>query len=1115
MKYLLHISDLHLVENPQWNNMKNAILDNIRKKLDNVKKGDKLLVLGGDFHFYGKSFDEASKFLPCLFNAMEIDADKDVFLVPGNHDIKAVDKDRREDRIANISRNPASLKDRVKEFFPDYGEFCTFVRSLGIYPPETDEYDPVRVHVRTWRNQLHILHLNTTLIANGKTKKDQMLDANTATGELIRQSLREDGLPVIALGHNSFYDLHSSAQNLLRGVFYQESVSAYLCGDRHKRDTDEKKKVIELKRGTAAPKIPNIVCYRSSTDEHDKYSDFGMIWHIWDETKHEVQLEYLRWDENDQAELKSDGIDTYILKGKKSFDHSLLKNPHIDKVAKQAYERNMTSQVCDAILSQSEQLSETGFPFTDLCTYISNSREQYPLMIKGDPGYGKSTLMSSLYLVYLRNLSSPNKNAVIIIDTHSFDKYSIDKGKELLKKELAQIRNEVNNDTLFFIDGINEFQRNKQVLQKILLNEMFIWSKQGARFILSVGTDKKKELPVDQNTDQLNYFKKKCKTIIQLTPWDTNGRHIAKLIKTIYSLYCLKPNDKINSQAIPNFIHFYKLLDGNYVSFRTVIFLIKKYIQYKNNQLDEVFFSQSCGCLLLDYFSRFLGEGNLQILSRQTYAYLLNNNSSFPIGRKSTQYRSSAIRDFLFSYNFVSILKCSSESQKLDFILTQRINRFVLDILIRKENQLQITNRIIEIYNLNRGERFRTKSQLAYLLGRMDDSEAKKCATSFLLEQYSFYRERIDTISSNEVLLFRSIGISLLQLGNRDIRTDFLTKLIYNYHLRHVNRNFHVAYYTLSFNEINRYSLDDDSILTQDHYKYLISFLIRSITDKKISTASPPFVSILTLIDLEIWNYEYRFNESYNLSTDFLNILESVPDNNTLDDSSLTEYIANIKKLIVSQNIYSDLMEKMYLLKTTLRAGWLEEGRDLPVDKVKLPESVAEHTWACCLLAQIFLPENPQNCELLGLDSSNLQEAYCLDKIIQMLLIHDLPEAITGDIPTWKKTDEDRKNERALMEKLEARSVFRYLGQLRSIKGLWDEYHSNSINARIAQDIDRIEPLVQLFIYRNLLSAPDLIAERDSWIEYAKDRISTAFGKHLFNFINNNLLLDQYFSRPT
>lgn len=66
-------------------------------------------------------------------------------------------------------------------------------------------------------------------------------------------------------------------------MFLQEYISAYLCGDRHQRNSVREENRIVLGKALSTVTIPNIVSYKSSTDEGDTYSDFGMIWHIWDE----------------------------------------------------------------------------------------------------------------------------------------------------------------------------------------------------------------------------------------------------------------------------------------------------------------------------------------------------------------------------------------------------------------------------------------------------------------------------------------------------------------------------------------------------------------------------------------------------------------------------------------------------------------------------------------------------------------------------------------------------------------------------------------------------------------------------------------------------------------
>jgi putative hydrolases of HD superfamily len=67
-------------------------------------------------------------------------------------------------------------------------------------------------------------------------------------------------------------------------------------------------------------------------------------------------------------------------------------------------------------------------------------------------------------------------------------------------------------------------------------------------------------------------------------------------------------------------------------------------------------------------------------------------------------------------------------------------------------------------------------------------------------------------------------------------------------------------------------------------------------------------------------------------------------------------------------------------LKNVLRHSYTSAGRR---------ESVAEHTWMLCLMAMLIFEE-------IALEVDQL-------RVLKMLIIHDLPEIITGDIPTFDK----------------------------------------------------------------------------------------------------------------
>ena len=124
-------------------------------------------------------------------------------------------------------------------------------------------------------------------------------------------------------------------------------------------------------------------------------------------------------------------------------------------------------------------------------------------------------------------------------------------------------------------------------------------------------------------------------------------------------------------------------------------------------------------------------------------------------------------------------------------------------------------------------------------------------------------------------------------------------------------------------------------------------------------------------------------------------------------------------------------------LKTTHRSAWTSAGE---------PESVAQHTWRLCLMAMVFAPSYP------GID---------FGRLIRMCIIHDLGEAIGGDVPAVEqvagspKAAQEREDLLTLLAPLPER--------LREeITGLWDEYEAAATpEARLAKALDKLETIMQ------------------------------------------------------
>lgn len=108
------------------------------------------------------------------------------------------------------------------------------------------------------------------------------------------------------------------------------------------------------------------------------------------------------------------------------------------------------------------------------------------------------------------------------------------------------------------------------------------------------------------------------------------------------------------------------------------------------------------------------------------------------------------------------------------------------------------------------------------------------------------------------------------------------------------------------------------------------------------------------------------------------------------------------------------------------------------------PESVAEHSWRAALMALCLEPELPE---------------VDIQRVIRMLLIHDLGEAVTGDIPTFLKNQAD--------EETEDRAVAGILNTLpeatrREFSSLFAEMKAlETPEARLYKILDKFEAVIQ------------------------------------------------------
>ncbi|NIZ11644.1 HD family hydrolase [Pseudooceanicola sp. HF7] len=143
-------------------------------------------------------------------------------------------------------------------------------------------------------------------------------------------------------------------------------------------------------------------------------------------------------------------------------------------------------------------------------------------------------------------------------------------------------------------------------------------------------------------------------------------------------------------------------------------------------------------------------------------------------------------------------------------------------------------------------------------------------------------------------------------------------------------------------------------------------------------------------------------------------------------------------------------------LKSVIRASTiLDQSRQ---------ENTAEHSWQAALAAMIWLPD--------------LDEA-ALDRVLAMLLLHDLVEIDAGDQPINEPHDS------AALAQAERAAADRLYGMLPgdqgpALRALWDDFEAmESAPARLAKSVDYALPVLQSFAARPIRPDHHAVAQEN------------------------------------
>lgn len=170
-----------------------------------------------------------------------------------------------------------------------------------------------------------------------------------------------------------------------------------------------------------------------------------------------------------------------------------------------------------------------------------------------------------------------------------------------------------------------------------------------------------------------------------------------------------------------------------------------------------------------------------------------------------------------------------------------------------------------------------------------------------------------------------------------------------------------------------------------------------------------------------------------------------------------------------------DFLKTAANLKKISRQGW--------IDKLSLnhPESVADHSYSMAIMSMVIS------------DMGN----YDSEKILKMVLLHDLAETKIGDYTPEKINKEEKKE-------LENNAFYEIIENLpENIKSqylqIWKDYQRNfSPESKLVHQIDRLEMALQAKIYKKEGHPQDKL---EPFFESAKKYIDDPKLKELFTKI--------------
>ncbi len=757
-------------------------------------------------------------------------------------------------------------------------------------------------------------------------------------------------------------------------------------------------------------------------------------------------------------------------------DDSILKYSHLFKL----------------IANDNSTLHKTDNLFSHFTKIIfADDGVEEPLLIKGLPNSGKSTFLIILY----HYIKTHVKNWIpIYIDFKPYHAFENDTDAMQSLKDHVRKLNEIilksnlKEKTLLLLDGIDDnyiytINRTREFESFVKANLLY------KKRIVGLGISLTgKDADADSQLDEI------C--LANISVHNPQHKDFIKSYSEIATLRKRKTIPSFNANDLEKYL-LKRIKDFNLQ--RIDFFMLSMLTEYQGRKSDHaknVFEFYKSYCL-----SAASIDNNTLLKALASVYDLYIKKAEISLNRNIQQliWKHYSFRDFLIAYFTVEQLKSATPSIFTNFkVYTSEINNFCKEIINSDVGLQQLILDKIK-FNYDKAD-LGAKTHFCYLLGRFSDRYCKKEALAFLNVIYN--KERIfnkrNERDKRQLLYYRTVYISAIYLGDSNKNSEYLNLLTTYEHWNNINRGFHREYYGDRPFEpgLDTLTYEDDE---NESYDNTFTRLYQKIKDAIRSGHG------YTLYDIELYTLCSLVQHR--------NVLGN-PHYSNEKKQQLSEIIAKGKRLIRCAHLreFVDFMTeeleikkhsikgyhlvRLLNIKSEKRMGWVRRSEEPGEIPVIYPESVASHIYGAYVIAKFCLPDELSS-EIEG------YKAYNKFKILEMLLIHDIAEAITGDIPYGEKGEEEIALERKVIRNIAFLSSYFPGSSVRRIKTLFEkieDHNSNDINVRIAKDIDKLDNFVQLYIYH--FDKKELRTETFlDWKDKLYERLQTEIGREIASYI--------------